>query len=408
MRFPSKLSERWYQASLRGGLWFSWRSLCLTALMALMALVNVACGDELEFSQLPAARSSILNGTLAQASDFPAVGAILISASLEIGERKTIASGSFCTGTLIEPDVVLTAAHCIDEEVFSRLIRRQFGDEAIVVELNFYFSLTLDVSNYRGLGVELELPPRTYVAAHLVSHEGFSLSAFENTALGLGENNDIGLIYLGEVVEDVEPSILMRPEDSDLLVVGTSVSIAGYGQSEYELEDSLGVKYWAATEINEVGYTEMQIGRRSPLPQKCRGDSGGPTSMYFEDGLYPAWRVVGITSHAYSRDDCSVGGVDTRVDRYWDWLASTMIAGCFNGLRIGCPKGGRVSVPADIPMDRWDGYGDILARGPEPMDGARRRSLESTGPGKGCAVLGSSVVWPWIVLSLFLKRRRVC
>ena len=382
---------------------------CRMSLLATLCLgfTVVGCGGdfELEENHFYSSSSPILNGSVAEAEDYPAVGAILVSASLQNGDREAISSGSLCTGTLIEPDVVLTAAHCLDPGLFSTIMQHEFGDDTIVSELKFYFSFAPDVTDFRGFGLAPELPPMTYRAAHLIAHEDFSLANFSLSALGLGENHDIGLIYLDRVVAEVEPSILMRPQDADQIVSEAEVSIAGYGQSNLQSGQSLGIKYYADTVISEVGEAEMQVGREAPFPQKCRGDSGGPTMMNFDDGLYPAYRVVGVTSHAYSREDCTVGGVDTRVDIHWNWLDATMVEGCSRGLRAGCPKGGNLSTPAREPTDRLDGYSQDDLRG---VDVGERGSAEESAAvwmPVGCSAQVPALL-PWVLLLGLLPRRR--
>lgn len=377
-----------------------------SALSALLLCIS-GCGESLDVTPLHSLTAPILNGTVAVDGDYPAVGAILVSATIEVGNRQGVSSSSSCTGILIEPDVVLTAAHCIDEELFSRLVRREFGEDALISELKYYFTLTTNVSSFNAVGEPLELPEKTYFASHVIPHPDFSLDSFVRSPFGLGENDDIGLMYLAAIVEEVEPSILMRPEDAYALIDGASVGIVGYGQSSLDEALSVGVKYFANTMINEVGDFEMQIGRESPVPQKCRGDSGGPTMMYFDDGLYPANRVVGITSHAYSRQECAVGGVDTRVDIYWAWLDATMSAGCINEMRIGCPRGDRTSTPAQEPLDRFDGYERASAADAAPAKLTENFPEDSGVTGLGCAAAPFSGCWGLVLLAgWFVQCRR--
>lgn len=130
--------------------------------------------------------------------------------------------------------------------------------------------------------------------------------------------------------------------------------------------------------------------------------------MTFNDGLYPPVRVVGVTSHAYDEQNCSVGGVDTRVDVHWGWLESSLVEGCSSGVRALCPDGGKLSVPLAEPADRLAGY----SRDEVVDDSDVLRDSKSRGdswPGAfGCNLVPSSscsVLLYLLALGCFYRRR---
>src|SRR5690606_12743303 len=55
--------------------------------------------------QLSAATQGVIGGTVTQAGMYPATGALIAEVQ---GQRFV-----FCTGTLVAPDAVVTAAHCL-------------------------------------------------------------------------------------------------------------------------------------------------------------------------------------------------------------------------------------------------------------------------------------------------------
>ena len=138
-------------------------------------------------------------------------------------------------------------------------------------------------------------------------------------------------------------------------MVDAPVEIVGYGFRDPDYnpqstvpEDS-GIKYLATSVINEVGDTEMQIGTHPPTPQKCAGDSGGPTFLEYHDGLLPIERVVGVTSGAYDSTDCHTGGIDTRVDAYRSWIDIKMANACATQIRTACQGEIGLALPAPEP-----------------------------------------------------------
>ena len=275
----------------------------------------------------------IIGGQPSGEADYPATGVMLARVvGADYGQMV-------CTGTLIAPDVVLTAAHCTIDF---------FGG---AIPLEHFFSFTLDVSTF-GQG-NVDLPPRTTKVRRMVAHPDFDLEALggpNGQVRGLADLKDIGLLFLEQPVTDVAPAVLSRTEDEGGVIVGAGVEIAGYGTRQQGGQEA-GVKYQANTIINEVGAAEMQIGNLPPTPQKCHGDSGGPTYLAVNDGLSPSLRIIGVTSRAYDESDCNKGGVDSRIEAYRDWLVAEMIAACTDGTRTACDDGGGPAQPGVPGVD---------------------------------------------------------
>lgn len=270
--------------------------------MVLWAVVG--CAPEVAVRETSA---PIIGGVPAAAGDHPATGAILSGTR---GVGLTIG----CTGTLIAPDVVLTAAHCV-----------------AVAGPEWYFSLERDLRRYQE--AQADPPPDAVRARRVVPHPGFRFDAIPS---GLAELDDVGLMILSSSIAGVAPEVLAREADQAALVVGATVAIAGYGRRELASEER-GLKAYARSIIGEVGAAELQIGDVVPVPQKCNGDSGGPSLLDVDDGRLPPTRLVGVTSRAYDPiSGCERGGVDTRVDRYVPWIVEVMRAACDDDLRTSC------------------------------------------------------------------------
>lgn len=254
----------------------------------------------------------IVNGQATAQGAFAAVGALLMRGIDRYGD----AMGTLCTGTLIAPDVVLSAAHCVEPGGNGSTVR-------------YYFSLAEDVA-LAGQHPS-DIPGPTYEVREAVAHPAYAVVLQD----GLARANDVSLLFLSDPVPGVTPSQLLA-EDEASLQAGTVVSIVGYGLDgpprARRPGHRLGIKRDALSMINEIGTYEMQVGDRAPVPQKCLGDSGGPTYVVTPEGE----RLAGVTSRAYDRSGCMRGGVDTLIAPLRPWLLQTLAAACADGRRVAC------------------------------------------------------------------------
>jgi len=301
-----------------------------------------ACGDAGTLDVGAPARHeySIIGGSKAVDADYPAVGSLVFKATDPYYGGEI--AGFLCTGTLIAPDVVLLASHCIDAETI-------FGPG---VTPTWYFSFALDVTDFAATMV---LPAKTYEVKKALKNPDYNSADFDTFQGGLGTFHDIALLFLKTAVTDRTPAVVLGPNDAANIVVDAPVKIIGYGSRDSNYDpnstnpDYAGIKYLATSNINEVGATEMQIGDAAPTPQKCHGDSGGPTFLTFNDTALPAERLIGVTSHAYDQTDCYRGGVDTRIDPYRGWVDTEMKKGCTDLVRVSCQGGGALAVAVVPP-----------------------------------------------------------
>jgi hypothetical protein len=256
----------------------------------------------------------IINGAPADDDDYPMAGAYLLAG----GGFKAVV----CSSTLIAPDVVLLAAHCVDPAVLAA-----FGFTGGAG----YWSTEPDLEIFDGMQ-DPPLPEDAVAVSGTVFHEQFSLGAMqEQNAL----NYDIALAFLEEPREHAPLGVLPTEDEAEALVPGAAVSIVGWGQRSQN--GPAGLKYWGESVVGAVSAYEFQVGPDSGDVRQCHGDSGGPTFLAVETSSSEKERVVGVTSHSWDASDCqSIGGVETRVDYYLDWIDDAMSDACADGTRSWC------------------------------------------------------------------------
>ncbi len=332
-------------------------ALALSALSALAASLGCGSGSAGVGAVAGDDEQAIINGDFCAAGQDPTAVALLVDATLDCPAF----GGSFdftavqCTGTLIAPDVVLLAAHCVDPGV----IEAQTGGNCTQPRADFYISFDDDLSAFASQQQEpLPIPANAVPVREAVFHPQFDINGLSTVGTD-GKENDVALLFLDVAVDGVRPEIVITKEEATQLSNGTSVEIAGWGQQtqtgpqEQPPAGSIGIKQCGASTIDELGDTLMQVGADPASVRKCHGDSGGPTYVDVETSSSIKRRVIGITSRAYDEQDCAKGGVDTRVDAFLDFIDGEMTARCADGSRVFCDVDG--IIPASFFDDENGG-----------------------------------------------------
>jgi hypothetical protein len=181
---------------------------------------------------------------------------------------------SGCSGTLVHPSIITTAAHCGTNHRMAT-----FGE-----------------SN----GTPARRVPIEYC------------KVFQ------GENGpdatDFAFCKLRTPVTDVPIIPPLMGCEIDVLKEGTKVVVAGFGDNN-DRNGGFGTKRWVETTINRLDTGKgAQVGGMGKAP--CYGDSGGPAFVQLADGT---WRAFGIDSAGLA-DSCTAGDIMAMIWKAVPWI----------------------------------------------------------------------------------------
>ena len=292
---------------------------------------------------VPESGDAIINGEEATEDDYPMTGGMLMRATIDLWGSSSPVSTFVCSSTLIAPDVVLIAAHCLDDYAFT------FG-LGEVYDKELRWTRQADLTSWDGTGANPDWPEDSIEVLDWVMHEDFDLTAMQ---VGIAENDDIALLFLAEAITDTDPAYLPTSDEATQIEEGLTVTVVGWGQQvatgffESPESGTYAIKMMGDSHIEELGDYEFKVGEEESDVRKCHGDSGGPTFLDVETDSSESMRLIGVTSHAYDDSDCNeTGGVDTRADAYLDWIDAEMTARCDDGTRVWCDVTGILPPPA--------------------------------------------------------------
>lgn len=286
---------------------------------------------------------AILNGRDVARGDWTDTAGI-VYAGMEVG----------CTGTLIAPDLVLTAGHCIN------------GVRGVVLDTN-------DIGDGSGEWIR---------ALRKIAYPSWR------------STYDVGLVQLERDASVAPRAIALDCILDAHMVDGAEIAAVGYGAI-----DERGVRYVDELQEGRMEVTDHDcsvrdddcmravqpdgefIARSDDGTDTCFGDSGGPAYLLTDDGDY----LVGVVSRG-TRDSgfrCGAGTIYVRADAVVPWIED--LTG-YELDRPECPDG---------PPPEED---EVLDPGPSLDDGEGPTSF-------GCSTLPQPAALGALILLLPLLRR---
>jgi secreted trypsin-like serine protease len=234
----------------------------------------------------------VLNGTPVAAGGFPF--SAYISAASGSGASQE------CTGSVITPTVILTAAHCL-----------------------FLNGTALPASSFSVTTGSLDRPTSQGPSnvARVIADPYYNPATFQN---------DAALLVLASATS--APAIALAPAgNSSLYTPGTTVTYAGWGETVSNDESSAPVGLLSGTVQIQPNATCQSAVEFHPgvtlcvagtnfRPATCHGDSGGPLVESTPAGLVE----IGITSYG-ALSGCGIApDYFTRVSSVQSWIASAV------------------------------------------------------------------------------------
>jgi endonuclease G len=207
----------------------------------------------------------------------------------------------FCSGTLIAPNVVLTAGHCTGIEIQRVLLG----------------SSSINDPEAEVIGVRTVLRHTGYQADPVFA-------------------NDLCLLVL-ERGATIAPAPLATRQQ---LATAAGVHLVGFGYNDPVRPHGFGIKRHvevAITALQRAAHDDLShdatrygfhtdyefvAGRKQLGRDSCNGDSGGPAYVFVQG----RFALAGVTSR--STEDaarpCGDGGIYVRPDRFTDWICDTL------------------------------------------------------------------------------------
>ena len=235
-----------------------WRGVCC----GLIACASLACGEPAsEGAPIGRASSAVSGGAAVPAGSWPLVG------WLDNG----------CTGVLLAPKLLVTAAHCGGAAAF------WLGD-----------TFEVHVDDQAGTASAIDAPAGSM-------HRVVQCTPHPNGEIASGR--DIAWCELAEPALDsrqIAPALLGCKREA--LTEGADVTLVGFGRDA--TNDAVGIKRSALATVTGIG-TELEIGDAER--GTCAGDSGSPAFVQLDSGTGSEWQIAGVLSNGLEGERCGVG-----------------------------------------------------------------------------------------------------
>jgi len=283
-----------------------------------LVMVLAACGNQKTAQSLHSSSTGIVNGSDVTADDAVAKSTVALLVSLE-GYPEAM----FCTGTLVSENVIITAAHCLED----------YRDIGYDQETGEFKEIRLKVT---GGNVAFATNAKTGNPTKR-SFTRFSIHPqYQPKEVGQGSWNDIAILqFEGSLPDGYQPVPVLQ--DKAQLKTGLTVTFAGFGitsplGNDAKVDDS-GVLRKGDSVLSRADFEGNELLFQLPTSgvSTCQGDSGGPAFAKIAGQL----TLVGVTSRGED-SFCRGVSISTSVAAHVDFIRRTM--GSMKSVEVGASK----------------------------------------------------------------------
>lgn len=268
------------------------RYMALSFSAILAAGLVSACGNSTTSNAPDTANPQVVGGWRVEKTDADVVTfkSTVALTTEKLVERELI----YCSGTLVSPRVIVTAAHCLVDEK----LKPRMPDSDIRVAFD------LDVKR---------ASPRQEIERILVHPEYNPEAAV--SPFSTERPNDIGIVVLKDEMPDGYESV---PLNTDSLQAGTKLLIAGFGAPFSGVFSGAGRLRAAWLNMSKEDTGKLRIETTNFFQSACSGDSGGPLYAKKPDGSYALAGVVSAGTQFLTI--CTGLNLFTDASKYADWI----------------------------------------------------------------------------------------
>jgi secreted trypsin-like serine protease len=244
-------------------------------------------------SSIVGSSAVLLSNAAAGPAQAPVVGGTSVPAGEWPDAVAVLASDAMCTGTLIAPDVVLTAGHCIETHPVEVVVG------------------SVELTKPGGMAIKVK-----------------SATAYPNWQ----NSYDVGVLVLDHAAPVAPRAIASACDVKEHLTAGAKVRVVGFGLTTKDGTGDNTRLHEAMLPVVDPMCTQDSACEPAVAPggeftaggdgvDACFGDSGGP--IYLDTTSGPA--LVGVVSRgeAVIGEPCGGGGVYVRADAVASWIEKT-------------------------------------------------------------------------------------